>query len=125
MVQRDALRCFPTFGSSQTERVLTSLDSFNFSLSLLRVLHPFLPQNFRKEALYRELVSYKRQLSRAQGECENLRAQRVGCEVRLSRVEMGWREVREEAGRVLGGLEEEGEDSEGTSLARFRILLEK
>lgn len=54
-----------------------------------------------------------------------MRAQRVGCEVRLSRVEMGWREVREEAGRVLGGLEEEGEDSEGTSLARFRILLEK
>ncbi|GAA5893424.1 hypothetical protein JCM6882_008029 [Rhodosporidiobolus microsporus] len=59
-------------------------------------------ENFRKEAIYRELTSYKRQLSRAQTECENLRTQRTQCEVRLSRVEIGWREVREEMGRAVG-----------------------
>ncbi|GAA6032403.1 hypothetical protein JCM8097_008157 [Rhodosporidiobolus ruineniae] len=60
-------------------------------------------ENFRKEALYRELVSYKRQLARAQAECESLRTQRAACEIRISRVEMGWQEVVDEAERAIPG----------------------
>ncbi|GAA5837842.1 hypothetical protein JCM11251_004674 [Rhodosporidiobolus azoricus] len=73
-------------------------------------------ENFRKEAIYRELTSYKRQLSRAQAECERLRTQRAQCEVRLSRVEIGWREIREEMGRVVGA-EAAGGDSDEASLS--------
>ncbi|GAA5857751.1 hypothetical protein JCM8547_005970 [Rhodosporidiobolus lusitaniae] len=73
---------------------------------------------FRKEALYRELLSYKRQLARAQQECETLRAQRAACEVRLGRIEVGWREVVEECGRVLPPVagEKEGEREASPSL---------
>ncbi|GAA5936008.1 hypothetical protein JCM10213_002177 [Rhodosporidiobolus nylandii] len=71
---------------------------------------------FRKEALYRELQSYKRQLSRAQKECESLRTQRAACEVRLSKVEIGWREVVGEAERVLPGFSAENDGQEAPTI---------
>ncbi|GAA5911739.1 uncharacterized protein JCM6883_001252 [Sporobolomyces salmoneus] len=58
-------------------------------------------ENFRKEAIYREMLSYKRQFHRAQTELDQLRTERVACELRLSKVEMGWNRLVEEAELIL------------------------
>ncbi|GAA5879038.1 hypothetical protein JCM3774_004477 [Rhodotorula dairenensis] len=52
---------------------------------------------FRKEAIYREMISYKRQLLRAQSETDKLRAQRIAYQVRVSRVEQEWTALVAEA----------------------------
>ncbi|GAA6018504.1 hypothetical protein JCM10207_007199 [Rhodosporidiobolus poonsookiae] len=73
-------------------------------------------ENFRKEALYRELTSYKRQLARAQADAERLRAERAACDARLSRVDSAWREVRDEAERVTGGRVGQGDREDSPPL---------
>ena len=54
-------------------------------------------QAFRKEAIYREMLSYKRQLARAQSETEKLRSQRLAYQIRVSRVEQEWSALVAEA----------------------------
>ncbi|GAA5987856.1 hypothetical protein JCM10908_007246 [Rhodotorula pacifica] len=56
---------------------------------------------FRKEAIYREMLSYKRQLSRAQAETDKLRSQRTAYQVRISRVEQEWSALVAEANARL------------------------
>ncbi|GAA5973856.1 hypothetical protein JCM11641_003195 [Rhodosporidiobolus odoratus] len=71
-------------------------------------------ENFRKEAIYRELLSYKRQLSRAHKDCEKLRSHRASCEVRLSKVEIGWKEILAEAARVAPDFQPGGDGDESS-----------
>ncbi|GJN91021.1 hypothetical protein Rhopal_004035-T1 [Rhodotorula paludigena] len=56
---------------------------------------------FRKEAIYREMLAYKRQLSRATAEAASLRSQRTAYEVRVSRVELAWQALVSEAELIL------------------------
>ncbi|GAA6010279.1 hypothetical protein JCM11491_006245 [Sporobolomyces phaffii] len=58
-------------------------------------------EHFRKEAIYREMLSYKRQFLRAQSDVEQLRAERLACEVRLSKVELSWTSLVEQAELIL------------------------
>ncbi|CEQ41340.1 SPOSA6832_03051 [Sporobolomyces salmonicolor] len=58
-------------------------------------------ENFRKEAIHREMLAYKRQYERAQSEVDKLRAQRQACELRLSKVEIGWTTLVQEAEMIL------------------------
>ncbi|GAA5865168.1 hypothetical protein JCM1840_003930 [Sporobolomyces johnsonii] len=58
-------------------------------------------ENFRKEAIHREMLAYKRQYERAQSEVDKLRAERQACELRLSKVEMGWTTLVQEAEMIL------------------------
>lgn len=58
-------------------------------------------QSFRKEAIYREMLSYKRQLHRALSDASTLRSQRTAYEVRLSRVELAWNALVSEADLIL------------------------
>jgi E3 ubiquitin-protein ligase BRE1 len=64
---------------------------------LIFITHAHDAQAFRKEAIYREMLSYKRQLARAQSETEKLRSQRLAYQVRVSRVEQEWRALIAEA----------------------------
>ncbi|BGP25184.1 E3 ubiquitin-protein ligase BRE1 [Rhodotorula toruloides] len=57
--------------------------------------------SFRKEAIFREMLSYKRQLSRALSDADALRSQRTTYEVRLSRVESAWQALVAEADLIL------------------------
>ncbi|BGO91969.1 hypothetical protein NBRC10512_001078 [Rhodotorula toruloides] len=57
--------------------------------------------SFRKEAIFREMLSYKRQLSRALSDADALRSQRTAYEVRLSRVESAWQALVAEADLIL------------------------
>ncbi|GAA5830964.1 hypothetical protein JCM5353_004455 [Sporobolomyces roseus] len=58
-------------------------------------------ENFRKEAVYREMLNYKRQFLRASSDIEQLRSERLACEVRLSRVESSWVSLVNEAEMIL------------------------
>ncbi|GAA6058899.1 hypothetical protein JCM10212_002851 [Sporobolomyces blumeae] len=58
-------------------------------------------ENFRKEAVYREMLSYKRQFLRAQADADRLRAERLAYEVRIARVEQGWHQLVLEADLIL------------------------
>ncbi|GAA5856425.1 hypothetical protein JCM9279_001716 [Rhodotorula babjevae] len=58
-------------------------------------------ESFRKEAIYREMLSYKRQLHRALADASTLRSQRTAHEVRLSRVELAWSALVSEADLIL------------------------
>ncbi|GAA5931004.1 hypothetical protein JCM3775_000775 [Rhodotorula graminis] len=58
-------------------------------------------ESFRKEAIYREMLAYKRQLHRALSDASALRSQRTAYEVRLSRVELAWSALVSEADLIL------------------------
>ncbi|BGP40652.1 E3 ubiquitin-protein ligase bre1 [Rhodotorula kratochvilovae] len=58
-------------------------------------------ESFRKEAIYREMLSYKRQLHRALADASTLRSQRTAYEVRLARVELAWTALVNEADLIL------------------------
>ncbi|GAA5932035.1 E3 ubiquitin-protein ligase BRE1 [Sporobolomyces koalae] len=58
-------------------------------------------ESFRKEAIYREMLAYKRQYQRTQTQLEQLRAERSTCEVRLSKVEIAWNLLVQEATMIL------------------------
>ncbi|GAA5910720.1 hypothetical protein JCM8208_003545 [Rhodotorula glutinis] len=58
-------------------------------------------ESFRKEAIYREMLAYKRQLHRALSDATTLRSQRTAYEVRLSRVELAWSALVNEADLIL------------------------
>jgi E3 ubiquitin-protein ligase BRE1 len=64
---------------------------------LIFITHAHDAQAFRKEAIYREMLSYKRQLARAHSETEKLRSQRLAYQVRVSRVEQEWSALVAEA----------------------------
>ncbi|GAA5876334.1 hypothetical protein JCM16303_007103 [Sporobolomyces ruberrimus] len=70
-------------------------------------------ENFRKEAIYREMLSYKRQFLRAQSDVEQLRAERLACEVRLSKVELGWNTLVEQAELILPSTSQQSQNGNG------------
>ena len=51
-------------------------------------------QNFRKEAIWREMQEYRRQFERAQRTIDSLEKERARCEARLSAVDYSWNQVR-------------------------------
>ncbi|GAA6052195.1 hypothetical protein JCM3770_000790 [Rhodotorula araucariae] len=71
-------------------------------------------ESFRKEAIYREMLSYKRQLHRALADASTLRSQRTAYEVRLSRVELAWTALVNEADLILPSTSAAPEDRAAT-----------
>ncbi|GAA5838520.1 hypothetical protein JCM3766R1_006001 [Sporobolomyces carnicolor] len=70
-------------------------------------------ENFRKEAIYREMLSYKRQFLRAQADVDQLRAERLACEMRLSKVEMGWNSLVQQAELILPSTSQPSQNGHG------------
>ncbi|GAA5978816.1 hypothetical protein JCM5350_004831 [Sporobolomyces pararoseus] len=70
-------------------------------------------ENFRKEAIYREMLSYKRQFQRAQSDVDQLRAERLACELRLSKVEMNWNNLVQQAELILPSTSQPSQNGNG------------
>lgn len=59
------------------------------------------------------MLSYKRQFLRAQADVDQLRAERLACEMRLSKVEMGWNSLVQQAELILPSTSQPSQNGHG------------
>lgn len=73
------------------------------------------------------MLSYKRQFQRAQSDVDQLRAERLACELRLSKVEMNWNNLVQQAELILPSTSQPSQNGNGrassSSFFSFHFLL--